>query len=142
MDFIFGSNLNNVLVQIYTALDHELHILAAIGIRTALDSATALLRIDQALPFAVKLEQLLENGKIGPDEKRQLELLTNAGNAAVHRQWFPEPEQLNAMMDIIESFIYRALVLPAFTSKLKKGIPKHQRKKKKRRSSEVKGGPN
>lgn len=64
-----------------------------------------------------------------------LRLLTDAGGAAAHRGWKPSTAQLNAVMSIVEAFIYRTFVLDAEVKKLKKQIPARQKPKKKNRSA-------
>jgi hypothetical protein len=45
------SDLDASLVELYGALDNDLNMLAAIGIRTSFDIAAGLLGIDQEMPF-------------------------------------------------------------------------------------------
>ena len=57
------------LVQMYTALDNDLRVLAAIGVRTAFDRSSELLKVDPALSFDKKLDALVLIGKISKDEE-------------------------------------------------------------------------
>jgi Domain of unknown function (DUF4145) len=117
------SNLNSLLLEVYTALDNDLGVLAAIGIRTVFDRASELLDIDPSEGFAKKLTALENTGKIGRAEREILDVLTNAGNAAAHRGWRPEQDALQTMMDIIEAFIYRSFVLGQKTKSLQNKVP-------------------
>jgi Domain of unknown function (DUF4145) len=112
-----------LLAEVYVALDHELHVLAAIGIRTAVDRASELLDVDPAKRFSEKLNDLVSSGKVGVSEKDSLGALTEAGSAAAHRGWRPKPTQLATMMGTIEAFIYRNFVLDAELKELKSEVP-------------------
>ena len=122
-------DLYHLLDEVYSALDGELNVLAAIGIRTALDRASEVLEIDPNLSFAKKLEGLLQSGRIGETEKEFMEALTDAGSAAAHRGWRPEPEFLRTMMDVLEGFLQRHFDLADASRKLKAGVPKRSQKK-------------
>ena len=126
LDFI-DRELCDTVSEIYVALNNNLRVLSAIGIRTAFDRASRLLGVDPKKNFAKKLCALLKLGKIGSDEKETLAILTDGGNAAAHRGWKPEPEQLATMMNVIEAFLFRTFILEAHARKLKDDIPKRQK---------------
>jgi len=115
--------LGRLLAEMYTALDSQLPVLAAIGARTAFDRSSELLGIATSLPFAGKLEELLTAGKIGVEEKNILEVLIDAGSAAAHRGWSPEPEELQTMQNVIENFLYRSFVLGDQIKRLRAAVP-------------------
>jgi hypothetical protein len=119
-------NLYCLFNEIYVALNNNLHVLAAIGIRTAFDRASQLLGVDANEKFAEKLAELVQLGKIGSHEQDALDSITHAGNAAAHRGWSPKPEELATMMNIIEAFLHRVFILDAAAKKLKGDIPKRQ----------------
>src|SRR5438874_868421 len=91
-------SLGLLLNEMYTALDSDLRVLAAIGARTAFDRASELLGVNPAIRFQEKLNSLGASGKISLDEEKTLEVLVNAGSAAAHRGWRPKPEELNTML--------------------------------------------
>ena len=115
--------LSSLLDDVYTAHDHELAVLTAIGMRTAFDRATSLVRIDPELSFNKKLDQLMHDGRIGKDERQALDALTDAGNAAAHRAWRPSAEQLTTMLLVLEGFLHRTFVYGADAQKLKHAVP-------------------
>jgi len=123
-------DLSSLLGEVYIALNNDLCVVCAIGIRTAFDRSSELLGVDPNKHFADKLTELLTLGKIGRDEKETLDILTDAGSAAAHRGWKPEPKELNTMMNIIEAFLHRAFILPADAKKLKETVPEKQKKKR------------
>jgi hypothetical protein len=58
------STLVNLLNSVYTALDHNLGDLAAMGMRAVFDRASQLIGIDPNLSFNKKLDQLVEAGMV------------------------------------------------------------------------------
>lgn len=116
--------LAGLLQRVYTALDSELSVLAAIGISTAFDRATSVFGIDAELSFARKLKALLEDGRIGNTEKEILDALIDAGNSAAHRGWSPKAHQLDMMMDVLEAFLHRHFVQRDRASELLAEAPK------------------
>ena len=110
--------LKTALDEVYGALDADLRMLAAIGIRTAFDVASELLQINAALPFTKKLDALVSSGRIGAVDKDRLGTLVDAGSASAHRGWRPKPGDLATMMDVLEHFVFEAFVAPARRAKL------------------------
>ncbi len=51
------------------------------------------------------------------------DVLVDAGSAAAHRGWRPKPEELNTMMDVVETFLHRSFILDEGIKKLKAAIP-------------------
>ena len=111
-------------------MNNELHVLSAIGIRTAFDRASELLGVDPAKNFLEKLTELVHLGKIGSSEKDTLDALTDAGNAAAHRGWSPSQKELDTMMNIIEGFLHRTFILAAAAKSLKQNVPARPTRKK------------
>ncbi|MBP9050820.1 MAG: DUF4145 domain-containing protein, partial [Alphaproteobacteria bacterium] len=123
------SNLGSLLDDVYSALNCDLPILAAIAMRTAFDRASELLGIEPASTFSKKLDALETSGKVGKDERSTLNTLTDAGSAAAHRGWKPSPKELETMICIIEQFLYRVFILGKEADELKSKVPPKQQKK-------------
>lgn len=123
------ADLHSILKEVYLALDSDLAVLSATGMRTAFDRATEFLDVDPAKTFQEKLEDLLEAGKVGAAEKETLAVLADAGGAAAHRGWKPQPKQLATMMDIVEAFCHRNFILDGQVGKLKPQIPAKQKRR-------------
>jgi hypothetical protein len=117
-----------VMNEVYRALDAELPILAASGMRTALDTAIERLDVDAALTFADKIEALEKSGYIGDTEKRTLKYLTDAGSSAIHRGWRPAPEDLNAIRESLEIFLRRTFIADQALAKLQEKLPPRKRR--------------
>lgn len=116
--------LDELVQDIYVAVDHDLNVLAGIGVRTAFDCASELLGVDENLSFKKKLQSLLSKKKISLEEMDALDILVDAGSASAHRGWSPTVGQLETMIEILNAFLYRAFVVSGITHKLKKHIPK------------------
>lgn len=93
--------------EVYAALDADLNVLAAMGMRIVFDKASGILGVDPALTFEEKLEALVDE-----DDRARLETLVDAGSASAHRGWRPSTEDLDTMMDVLESFVHDAFVAP------------------------------
>lgn len=116
--------LNKVVIEIYNALENDLLVLSAIGIRTAFDIASELLGVDPNLGFEKKLTALVTNGQISSNDKDRLSVVVEAGSASAHRGWHPSTSDLNSMMSILEHFLYQSFVAPAHKEKLDKEAAK------------------
>jgi len=123
------SDLRSLFDDVYIAFDNDLRVLSAIGIRTVFDRASELLGVDPAKTFGEKLTELAQLGKIGTSEKDTLDVLADAGSAAAHRGWKPEPEELDTMTSIIEAFLYRAFILDSAAKHLKSKVPTKPKRK-------------
>lgn len=117
------AQLHNILRQMYVAYDNELHILTAIGLRTALDRATEILGIEPTDRFDMKLNQLRTDGWIGETERNVLGVVTDAGNAAAHRGWEPKKREVSQLISSLEVFLHRAFIVGKNALSIKGSIP-------------------
>ena len=107
-----NSRLVASLAELYAALDADLSMLAAIGIRTTFDIACELLEIDGALTFLEKVSELVDGSHITSTEGQRIFTIIDAGSASAHRGWTPTPADLTTMMEVLERFIVQAFVDP------------------------------
>jgi len=138
---VFDHSLYSLFVDVYTAVDHKLVVLAAIGVRTTFDWASQLIGVDPAKNFKDKLSELYERGKISGDERASLGALTDASSAAAHRGWRPTPKELDEMIGILEHFLYQQIVTPQAAKRLIKSAPKRKRSELLKPVSEEDVGP-
>lgn len=117
------TTLHDLLNSIYTAMNHDLRVLAAIGMRTALDRVSELLGVDTNLSFEEKLNELRKGGHISGVQKGVLEVLVDAGSAAAHRGWKPDDKHLATMKEILEALIRDHFILKDDVKRLKDSIP-------------------
>jgi hypothetical protein len=120
--------LIDLLNSVYTALEHDLRVLGAIGMRVVFDRASELIGVDPSQSFGKKLDQLQKDGHIGATQRESLEVLTDAGGAAAHRGWAPDQEQLNILTSIMEHFVSN-FILQQEAGRLKEIIPPRQRQR-------------
>jgi hypothetical protein len=113
-----------LLDEIYSALSSNLLTLAGMGVRALLDRAFELAGADPGGRFDQKLSSLLDNGVIGADEHATFVVLTDAGSAAAHRGWTPEPEQLETTLIAAEDFLHRVAVMPPRIATLREAVPR------------------
>ena len=123
--------LSCILDETHKAYEQGCYILAAVGLRTALDNCIAAVGIDPAVSFEEKLKALRDEGFIGETEHGLLEVLTNAGNAAAHRGWSPQQQEIVHLLDVLETFIQRVLVNGKRVLAMTDGIPRKPKRQKK-----------
>jgi len=109
-----------VLRETYGALNSDLPMLAAIGVRTCFDVASELCGVEESLSFQNKLVELEKSGKIDSSEKARLEILVDAGGASAHRGWVPSHRELDTLVDLLEHFLFETFVKPATKARLDK----------------------
>lgn len=105
--------LDSALRELYGALDNDLSVLSAIGVRTVFDIASELLGVPGDFPFSKKLKKLAEEKYITEGDKEHLGVLIEAGSAAAHRGFRPSTSDLDVLMSTLENFLYSSFVLPA-----------------------------
>ncbi len=124
--FAIDPDLSRLIDELYAALNADLRVLAAIGVRTIFDRASELLEIDPNQTFAEKLASLEAKGSIGGAEHASLSVLADAGGAAAHRGWRPTPDQLGTLVSTLEGFLYRTMILGDALKELKAAVPNRQ----------------
>jgi len=108
---------------VYLAINNNLGVLSAVGIRTVFDRATELLGVNPADTFKDKLDHLEAKGLISVDEKRALGVLVDAGSAAAHRGWRPKSAEVDGLMLILESFLHRNFIASQAIDNIAKAVP-------------------
>ncbi|MER9657631.1 DUF4145 domain-containing protein [Mesorhizobium sp. M0152] len=127
--------LHGIMEETYKADEAGCHLLAAVGLRTALDSCFEGVGIEGGDTFAKKLHALKAGGYIGETEHDLLTVLIDAGSAAAHRGWTPERQHVHQLMDVLENFIQRVFVNGKRALEMKAGIPGKQPRIRSPRSS-------
>lgn len=122
--------VSRLLDDVYGTLNAGLKVPTAVAARTVFDAASKELDVDPSKLFFQKLDELRNKGRIGEDERRTLDVLVDAGNAAAHRGWIPSTDQLDTILSILEEFLHRAFVLKQKADNLSKEIPPRHRRKK------------
>ncbi|MGV7180436.1 DUF4145 domain-containing protein [Stenotrophomonas sp. MA5] len=124
------SVLSQVVHEMYVAKANNLNVLTAIGLRIAFDRATFLLGVDESLDLNKKIEKLVDDGRLGKIEAEHMQVAVNAGNAAAHRGWSPNDEDLAVLLNVLEQFLRRSFFDPPI-GQIGAAIPPRPKKKKK-----------
>lgn len=123
------SVLSQVVHEMYVAKANNLNVLTAIGLRIAFDRATFLLGVDESLDLNKKIEKLVDDGRLGKIEAEHMQVAVNAGNAAAHRGWSPNDEDLAVLLNVLEQFLRRSFFDPPI-GQIGAAIPPRPKKKK------------
>ncbi|UVM63295.1 DUF4145 domain-containing protein [Pseudomonas sp. B21-010] len=115
--------LFTILNEMYQAYEQDSFILASVGLRTAFDRSTEVLKVDPALSLEAKVKHLLEVGFIGETESETLAVVTDAGSAAAHRAWSPNQDEFQTLLITLEQFIYRTVISGKAALAVAKNIP-------------------
>ena len=121
-DGTFPKELRSVLQEVYRALDANSRLLPMMGARTLID----MLMVDKVGDVGTFDDELRQLERLGVISSRNREVLAAAlsvGSAAAHRGHTPNPEDVNAVMDIVENLLHAVYVLPGMADRLKKNTP-------------------
>jgi hypothetical protein len=109
--------LQSILDEMYTAIQHDLRYLAAVGARTALD-IVIVDKIGDIGTFAEKIKNLEKSEFISNEEAELITAVVEAGNASAHRGYFPDKKHLISMIEILESLLHKFYVQDSDKKKL------------------------
>jgi hypothetical protein len=119
------SEMDDLLIEIYTALHSNSRRLALMGARTVIDMFV-LDKIGDVGTFTQKLKALVDGGYLGNQQKDILNVALEAGNAAAHRGYKPSSEVLIHVTDVVESLL-QSYVLEKVSNLVKAKIPSRTR---------------
>lgn len=117
------SALGTIMDEVYTAAESRTYILAAVGLRTALDRVSDMVGVEPTLPMGEKVNSLVEHGWIAKSEAVTLGTVAEAGHAAAHRGWEPTSDEFNALLSAMETFFNRAIIVGKRVEALAPKIP-------------------
>lgn len=106
-----SSWLFKLLADIYEALGLESYSLAAMGIRAVIDGVVTD-KAGDAGAFTDKLKRLLDDGIITEISQGIISTAFDAGSAAIHRGFVPQPTDVYTLLDVAEDLLYRLYVAP------------------------------
>ena len=107
-----------ILSEVYLAIDNSLFTLASSGVRTALDRLI-IEKIGDVGTFEKKIKSLVLNKIITEEEKFLLISVIDAGSASSHRGFSPDEELINHIMEITEHIFYKINIEKEKAEKLK-----------------------
>ena len=118
--------IGDILIEVYAALQADCRTLALMGARAIMD-LVILDKVGDVGTFAQKLEELEIQGFVGTQNRLFLAAALDAGNAATHRGYTPESEDIKHVMDIIENLLQAVYALERAAQKLKRSTPPRTR---------------
>jgi hypothetical protein len=121
-------NIENLITEIYIALQNCAPKLALLGIRALLE-AIMLDKIGDTGSFKGNINEFQDEGYISIKQMDVLEPVLEAGHAAMHRGYKPDPHEVASLMDITESIIETIYINECRTKNLSQKIPPRKTKK-------------
>lgn len=121
-------NIEHLINEIYIALQNNAPQLALMGIRALLESIM-LDNVDDKGNFKDNIKEFERAGYISSKQKDVLEPVLEAGHAAMHRGYKPDPHEVASLMDITESIIETIYINEYRTKNLPKKLPPRKIKK-------------
>jgi hypothetical protein len=118
--------LQDLLKEVYTALQADCRRLALMGARALVDMVI-LQTIGDVGTFREKLEGLERDGYVSRRGRAVLEAALDAGHAAAHRGHLPSAKQLNAVIDVVEHLLQSQLLETA-AAELRASTPPRRRR--------------
>lgn len=116
----------DLVSEMYKAYNEGLLILATMGVRSVLDIFITD-KIGDVGTFEKKLDKLCDEGFISTNQKENLSICIEAGNAANHRQHKPDEKTVGDLLDVVEHLLKEQLI-SANLKQLKGTIPRRKKK--------------
>lgn len=117
----------SLIREIDTALKYNLSVLPTIGLRTLLD-VVMVEKVGDIGSFDKKLKKFEGEGYTTKKESELISSVLDAGNAAAHRAYFPNKDDLTACIDVVKHTMEGVFILFPKIKKLEKNTPKRERK--------------
>ncbi|MDE2402690.1 MAG: DUF4145 domain-containing protein [Burkholderiales bacterium] len=116
--------------EVYIALDAQLLSLPAMGIRAVIDVVSANLLGTDLNSFDEKLEALRSRGSITTQQFISLTAVVDAGNAASHREFIPDRDDIQIMLDSLSHMLQSVYVMDEAANALSSKTPKRPKRSK------------
>jgi len=114
--------VEDLLSEIYSALQNNQRRLAAMGIRALLEQIM-IAKVGDHRSFVKNLQEFEAGGFVSKKQREWLETILEAGHATIHRSFRPSKTDLVALVNITESVIETTYLHDAQVEKLRKRIP-------------------
>ncbi len=119
---IDGTNLGDLLEEIYAAVRGGQHRLAMMGVR-AMFEQIMIAKIGDHGTFTENLKKFHDGGFVSTVQRGALEKLLQAGHATMHRMFKPREDDLTTALDIIEGVFAAIFVHPDSARQLAQRVP-------------------
>lgn len=113
----------HLIGEIDTALKSGLMALPTMGLRTLID-LVIVEHVGDKGTFKDKLAAFEKEGLVSPQQREQIETVLEAGNAASHRAYFPNKNDLQTCVDVIKHMMHGVYALHHRTKQLSNNTPK------------------
>jgi len=120
--FPFKKFESHLFSEIYKAINNDMLILAAMGIRSLIDHIAVRLT-GKNDNYTKNIKNLVAGGYASEKQKEILDATLNLGHGAVHRGHIPTAEQVAVALDITESMIEMLLINKEKADDLSKTVP-------------------
>jgi hypothetical protein len=111
--------------EIYTAVQNGLTRLAAMGIRATLESVM-IDKVGDKGSFVKNMDAFQEANYLSVRQRGHLDVMLDAGHAAIHREWVPTGNDVKVLLDITESIIQAVYLHDQPTNALSRKIPRRK----------------
>ena len=111
--------VRRLLNESYMALNQGLLSVGSMGIRSVIE-VTMVEFVGDKGGFEPKLKRLLDQGIITEKEKDALSAVIDFGHAAVHRQQDPTAQNVQILIELVETLLRRLFVMPHQASELRR----------------------
>ena len=108
--------------EIYDALQAKAPCCATMGVRAIIDMALTQV-VGYKGTFPEKLAAVVQAGHLASAEKTTLEAAIEAGNAAAHRGFIPNEQQIEDVLGIVEHLLMGRYVLGQAATRLRSQVP-------------------
>ena len=117
-----NSEISEILVEIYRALQAECLRLATMGIRALLENIMIANSGDKG-SFRANIVAFEQGGFVSRTQRKFLETVIEAGHATMHRAFSPSRSDLIAILDITESIVESVYLHGDRANSLRQSIP-------------------
>lgn len=114
----------SLVSEIYTAVDHKLFTLAAMGIRATLENVMKEKVGDH--PFKILVNEFQKAGYLSTRQALSLDVIIEAGHAAIHRGWQPNDDDISTLLNLTETLIEMVYLHEDRARNLDKRVPRRQ----------------
>jgi hypothetical protein len=132
--------VEQLLKEIYVALQHNLPSLAAMGVRSLLEKVM-ISKTGDLGTFSQNIAEFENMGYVSRIQRQRLEAILDAGHAAIHRTYKPSKNDVITLVDLTEHIIETVYLHEAKVIDLKKRVPPKPPKRAKKKASTVSKAP-
>lgn len=121
--------VEQLLKEIYVALQHNLPSLATMGVRSLLEKIM-ISKTGDLGNFVQNIAEFEKLGYVSRIQRERLEAILEAGHAAIHRTYKPLNKDVITLVDLTEHIVETVYLHEAKVTELKKSVPPRTPKKK------------